>query len=203
MNDTNSLKIKSGGKDYADHDHAVDPDTELYDDLRFGDGEKAVRELGLRLKKFICKKCPDFSGNAEEIVVDILERVYERIETFQHQSKFYTWVSGIAINVLFEQKRFKGKQAQFTQLTDDLISDRLDPEQQLMEKLTDEINQILVKEALLTLTDRQRGVFEYSHTTDLTSAEIGEKLGISAGAVRSALVDAHAGIERWRKKKGY
>ena len=203
MNDTNSLKVRNGGVGHADHGRAVDPDEDLYADLRYGDGEKAVRELGLRLKKFVCKKCPDFSSDAEEIAFDILERVCERIETFQHQSKFYTWVVRIAINVLFERKRLKGKQAQFAQLTDDLVADCLDPEQQLMEKITDEINQILVKEALATLTDRQREVFEYSHMTNLTSAGIGEKLGISAGAVRSALVDAHAGIERWRKKKGY
>lgn len=208
MSDTNSLDIDDAqiaGEVTANgsHGRAIDPDADLVDDLLHGDGEKAVRELGLRLEKLVCHKYPDFRADADEIVLDILERVYERIGTFGHKSRFFTWVGAIAYNVLKERSRQRKAQGRFEELSEDLVADCLNPEHQVVEALTYEINLLLVDEALKTLTERQREVFLYKHTTDLTSAEIGEKLDMSAGAVRSALVDAHAAVERWRKKKGY
>lgn len=208
MNDTNSLDIddaQAAGEITANgsHSRTIDPDADLVDDLLSGSGEKAVRALGLRLRKLVCHKCPDLREDADEIVWEILGRVYERIDTFEGKSRFFTWVGAITFNVLKERIRQKKGQTRFEELSEDLVADCLNPEQHVIETLTCEINLLLVEEALETLTERQRQVFLYRHTTDLTSAEIGEKMDMSAGAVRSALVDAHAGVARWRKKKGY
>lgn len=208
MSDTNSLDIDDAqiageGIAYGSRRRANDPDADLVDDLLNGSGEKAVRELGLRLRKLVCRKCPDFRADADEIVLEILERVYERVGTFEGKSRFFTWVGAVAFNVLKERMRQRKTQTRFEELSENLVADCLNPEQHVIETLTSEINLLLVEEALATLTERQRQVFLYKHTTDLTSAEIGEKLDMSAGAVRSALVDAHAAVDRWRKKKGY
>lgn len=187
------------------HSHACDPNSEvyLYEDLVSGDGEKAAYELLPLVKKFVCKKFPEFFLDAEEIAIDVFERVCEKIHTFKQDSKLSTWVCGIAWNVLQERLREKNRQCLFEELNEDFVADDLNPEEQLIDKTTREVNYLLVKEALETLTERQRNVFTLKHSMKLTSAEIGGELGMSAGAVRSALADANVRIERWRKEKGY
>jgi len=182
-----------------------DPQAHLYDDLLNGDGEKAARELLLLVKKFVCtcNKCSDLASSSDDIALEVFERVCEKIHTFRGESKFLTWVCAIARYVILERLRNAKKDRVLEELLDDLVDEHSNPEQQLIEQTTHEINLILVDEALTTLTERQRDVFTYKHTTDLTSAEIGEKLSISAGAVRSALADASKCIGHWRKEKGY
>jgi DNA-directed RNA polymerase specialized sigma24 family protein len=88
-------------------DRETDPDAALYDDLRNGSGELAARELMSRIKMFVCTKRREFSPQADEIALDIFERVCLRIDTFQWNCRFFSWVCAIAKNVLLERLREK------------------------------------------------------------------------------------------------
>jgi RNA polymerase sigma factor (sigma-70 family) len=185
--------------------HSADPDEALYTDLTEGSGEIAARELLRRIKMFICKKCPDFSRDADEIALDIFERVCERIESYRQESRFFTWVCSIAKNTLWERLREKGKEPLSEDFLRDLEAEYSDPEKILLARVTYEVKLQAVQEFLKTLPDRQREVFLLKHTAEatMTSEQLGRKLGISANAFRSALADANAALERWRKKNGY
>ncbi len=182
---------------------AGDPDEGLYRNLRSGDGEEAVRCLLRRIKRFICRQCPGLSWDAEEIAVIAVERIYERLETFDATKRFSTWCFGVAWNVVREWLRDREKQPVQYEPDEYQESGDSNPEEIVLAEVSREINLLVIEEALATLTELQRTVYIYCHTTELKSAEIGDKIGRSAGAVRSALADAHAAIERWRKKKGY
>lgn len=179
------------------------PDERLYRNLRSGDGEEAVRCLLPRIKRFVCHRCPDLSRDAEEIAVVVMERIYERLETFDATKRFSTWCFGVAQNVIWEWLRERKKQPVQYDPDEGQEAEDGNPEDHVLDEVSREINLLVIEEALATLTDLQREVYIYRHTTAFTSAEIGEKIGRSAGAVRSAQADAHAAVQRWRKERGY
>lgn len=181
---------------------SADPDEVLYTDLMEGSGEVAARELMRRIKMFICKKCPCFSRDADEIALDIFERVCERIESFRGESRFFTWVCSIATNTLRERLREKSKEPLSEEFLRDLEAEYGDPEKILLAQSIHEVNWLAVQEFLQTLPARQREVFILRHTaeTTMTSEQLGGQLGISANAFRSAFADANVALERWRKK---
>jgi RNA polymerase sigma factor (sigma-70 family) len=183
-----------------------DADVPLYHGLKAcldgeGDGEAAVRQLLPRIKRYVRKGCPALGSEADAIAVLVIERVCERLDTFRDQSHFFLWVAGITRNVIQERLWDQTERAQ----SNALLMDRANasPEGIVLDQMAHEVNCLLVEEALASLTDAQRAVLVYQHTTDLTSAQIGEKVDRSTNAVRHALVDAHAAVARWRKTKGY
>lgn len=186
-------------------DRDSDPDAHLYADLVSGSGEKAAQALLARIQRFICKKHPEFCADAEVIALEAFERVCEKLNTFAWKSRFSSWVIGVACNVLKEHTRAKGREPLSEECLPELLDEYSDPEKRVLDQFTSELNQLLIEEALTSLTERQRDVFLLKYKTEakITSEQIGEKLGISAGAARSALADAHAAIERWRRKNGY
>lgn len=57
-------------------------------------------------------------------------------------------------------------------------------------------NQLLVRHALATLSDRARSVVELAYFSDLTNAEIAERTGLPLGTVKS---DIRRGLQRLRE----
>jgi len=189
-----------------------DPDVLLYQELTAcldgdgeGEGEAAVRQLLPRIQRHVRKKCPALASEAEEIAVLVIERICERLDTFRGQSRFFHWIDGITGNMMQERLRDRVRQGQIDDLVPESIEaiEAEDAEAIVLDQMVHEVNGLLAEEALASLTDLQRAVLVYQHTTDLTSAQIGEKVDRSANAVRHALVDAHAAVARWRKRKGY
>jgi DNA-directed RNA polymerase specialized sigma24 family protein len=147
------------------------------------------------------KECPALGSEADAIAVLVIERVCERLDTFRDQSPFFLWVAGITRNVMQERLRDQTEWAQ----SKALLTDRADasPEGIVLDRMAHEVNCLLAEEALASLTDLQRATLAYQHTTDMTSAQIGEKVDRSTNAIRHGLVDAHAAVAQWRKTKGY
>jgi RNA polymerase sigma factor (sigma-70 family) len=178
-----------------------DADAPLYHGLKAcldgeGDGEAAVRQLLPRIKHYVRKECPALGSEADAIAVLVIERVCERLDTFRDQSPFFLWVAGITRNVMQERFRNQTERAQSEALLTSL-------EGIVLDQMAHEVNCLVAEEALASLTDLQRTVLAYQHTTDMTSAQIGEKVDRSTNAVRQGLVDAHAAVAQWRKTKGY
>ena len=184
---------------------ASDPDLYIYNDLVDGSGDIAARDLVRRIRMVICKKFPEFRGEADMMAVEVLERAYIQIDNFQWNCRFFTWICSIAYNRIREELREKGKAPLSEEFLSNVEAEFADPEEILLEQVTYEDKQALIDEFLQTLTEHQRTIFHLKHTAEpkMTSAQIGKKLNISAGAVRSAFRDANVALDRWRKKNGY
>ncbi|MBE8712841.1 RNA polymerase sigma factor [Sphingobacterium hungaricum] len=122
--------------------------------------------------------------DADDVVQDIFIKVWRNLEKFREDSQLYTWLYRIATNecITFLNKK---KQKQNVSLDDDNSS-------YLSETLADtayfngDAAQLKLQQALLTLPEKQRLVFNMKYFDDLKYEEISSILGTSVGALKAS-----------------
>lgn len=133
--------------------------------------------------------------DADDLVQDIFVKVWRNLENFRADAQLYTWLYRIATNecITFLNKK---KQHQNISLDDDSSTF-------LAETLTTSPyfngNQAELKlqQALLTLPEKQRLVFNMKYFEDLKYDEISEVLGTSVGALKASYHLAVKKIEQF------
>lgn len=133
--------------------------------------------------------------DADDLVQDIFIKVWKNLENFREDAQLYTWLYRIATNecITFLNKK---KQRQNVSLDDDSSA-------YLADALTDPTyfngNQVQLKlqEALLTLPEKQRLVFNMKYFDDLKYEEISEIVGTSVGALKASYHLAVKKIEQF------
>src|SRR5690606_21974289 len=142
--------------------------------------EEAFREL---LKKYQQKiywhvrRMVIDHDDADDVVQDIFIKVWRNLDKFREDSQLYTWLYRIATNecITFLNKK---KQKQNVSLDDETSA-------YLSETLADgsyfngDRAQQKLQEALLTLPDKQRLVFNMKYFEDMKYEEISDVLGTS------------------------
>lgn len=121
----------------------------------------------------------------DDLVSDTFVRMYEHLEQYDpSRGAFSTWLFRISINVM--TKHYTGKAYTTTEALEDDY-DVVDTGQETPEEktLSDERNAAL-KAAMMKLSERERKILEMSYWLGMKSGEIGEALGMTAGAVRVA-----------------
>ncbi|RZF59532.1 RNA polymerase sigma factor [Sphingobacterium corticibacterium] len=122
--------------------------------------------------------------DADDVVQDIFIKVWRNLEKFREDSQLYTWLYRIATNecITFLNRK---KQKQSMSLDDDSSA-------YLAETLAEgsyfngDQAQMKLQQALLTLPDKQRLVFNMKYFEDLKYDEISEILGTSVGALKAS-----------------
>lgn len=122
--------------------------------------------------------------DADDVTQDIFVKVWRNLEKFREDSQLYTWLYRIATNecITFLNKK---KQKQNVSLDDENSS-------YLAETLADgqyfngDKAQMMLQQALLTLPEKQRLVFNMKYFEDLKYDEISEILGTSVGALKAS-----------------
>ncbi|ERJ60787.1 RNA polymerase sigma factor [Sphingobacterium paucimobilis] len=122
--------------------------------------------------------------DADDVTQDIFIKIWRNLEKFREDSQLYTWLYRIATNecITFLNKK---KQKQNVSLDDDNSS-------YLSETLADttyfngDKAQMKLQQALLTLPEKQRLVFNMKYFEDLKYDEISDILGTSVGALKAS-----------------
>lgn len=122
--------------------------------------------------------------DADDVTQDIFIKIWRNLEKFREDSQLYTWLYRIATNecITFLNKK---KQKQNVSLDDESSS-------YLSETLADanyfngDKAQMKLQQALLTLPEKQRLVFNMKYFEDLKYDEISEILGTSVGALKAS-----------------
>jgi RNA polymerase sigma factor (sigma-70 family) len=122
--------------------------------------------------------------DADDVTQDIFVKVWRNLEKFREDSQLYTWLYRIATNecITFLNKK---KQKNNVSLDDESSS-------YLSDSLADgtyfngDKAQLKLQEALLTLPEKQRLVFNMKYFEDLKYDEISEILGTSVGALKAS-----------------
>ncbi len=122
--------------------------------------------------------------DADDVTQDIFIKIWRNLGKFREDSQLYTWLYRIATNecITFLNKK---KQKQNVSLDDDNSS-------YLSETLADttyfngDKAQMKLQQALLTLPEKQRLVFNMKYFEDLKYDEISEILGTSVGALKAS-----------------
>jgi RNA polymerase sigma-70 factor (ECF subfamily) len=193
----------------------VHPDILLVNRARDGDVhafEQLVKQYDRQVFR-IAQHITQNREDAEDVVQDAFLKAYEKLDQFQGNSKFYTWLVRIAVNesLMRLRKRRTGRMVSIDEdveteegsMPRDLAEWRPDPE--MMYGQT-ELAQILRK-TIQGLPPGFRIVFVLRDVEGLSTEETAETLGLSVPAVKSRLLRARLQLRErlsryFRKKNG-
>jgi RNA polymerase sigma-70 factor (ECF subfamily) len=170
----------------------------LVDRARAGDAS-AFTELVERYERKIFRLAKHITQNdedAEDVLQESFMKAYSNLDSFQGQSKFYTWLVRIAVNEALMKLR-KRKSDRTVSLDEpheteeDTVSREIavwedDPEQ----KYSREELRGILERAVESLKPAFRTVFVLRDIEELSTEETAEALGISIPAVKSRLLRA-------------
>lgn len=130
--------------------------------------------------------------DCDDVLQNTFIKVWNNLDNFREDSQLYTWLYRIATNESLSFLR-KKKTAFLIPL--------VDVERQLSETLESDVHfsgdaiQRKLQQALLTLPEKQRLVFNMKYFDDLKYDEISEILGTSVGALKASYHHAVKKIE--------
>jgi RNA polymerase sigma-70 factor (ECF subfamily) len=176
----------------------IHPDMLLVNRARAGDVqafEKLVRQYDRQVFR-IAQHITQNREDAEDVVQDAFLKAYEKLEQFQGNSKFYTWLVRIAVNesLMRLRKRRTGRMVSIDEdveteegsMPRDLADWGPDPEQQYGQSEMAEI----LRKTVQGLPAGFRVVFVLRDVEGLSTEETAEALGLSIPAVKSRLLRA-------------
>ena len=155
------------------------------------DNQNKVYSLALR-----------FTGDretAEDLAQEAFVRAWQGLGGFQGESSFSTWVYRLTVNVCIDYLRKKTRRGAVEQAVslDDISGPRAEPvdwEQDPQRRLErSERGQALAR-GLARLPDWQRQALVLRELSGLSYREIGEKLGLDLGTVKSRIARARLNL---------
>jgi RNA polymerase sigma-70 factor (ECF subfamily) len=133
------------------------------------------------------------ADEAEDVVQESFIQAYLKLDTFQRNSRFFTWLYRIATNESLTFLEKKKKRFFFS----------IDDHQEKMENYLDhspslsgEEIEVKLQKSLLKLPDKQRLVFHLKYEEDLSYEEIAQITGTSIGALKASYHHAVKKIEQ-------
>jgi RNA polymerase sigma-70 factor (ECF subfamily) len=189
------------------------PDVALVERVRGGD-ISAYDTLVRKYERQVFRIAQHITQNredAEDVMQDAFLKAYEKLDQFQGNSKFYTWLVRIAVNesLMRLRKRRTGKMVSIDEdietdegtVPRDLADWAPDPEQNYSQA---ELGRILEK-TIKGLPPGFKVVFELRDVQGLSTEDTAEALGLSVPAVKSRLLRARLQLRerlsRYFKKK--
>jgi RNA polymerase sigma-70 factor (ECF subfamily) len=174
------------------------PDVALVERVRAGDVsayDTLVRKYERQLFR-IAQHITQNREDAEDVMQDAFLKAYEKLDQFQGNSKFYTWLVRIAVNESLMRLR-KRRTGRMVSIDEDLETDEgtvprdladwaPDPEQNYTQS---ELGKILEK-TIKGLPPGFKVVFELRDVQGLSTEDTAEALGLSIPAVKSRLLRA-------------
>ncbi len=135
--------------------------------------------------------------DADDLVQDVFIKVWKNLAGFREDAQLYTWIYRIATNecLTFLQRK---KQRQNVSLDDEssaYLADTLED----TTYFSGSDAQLKLQQALLTLPEKQRLVFNMKYFDDLKYDEISEIVGTSVGALKASYHLAVKKIEHFFK----
>jgi RNA polymerase sigma-70 factor (ECF subfamily) len=117
--------------------------------------------------------------DAEDVVQETLIRVLKNIESFKENSKLYTWIYQIALNLSRDILR---KKVDFSSLEDEWVGEE-DPQIDIEKKIDAEV----LKKSLKELSPIYNEVLVLFYLQEFSIKEISEMLKLSEGTIKSRL----------------
>jgi RNA polymerase sigma factor (sigma-70 family) len=155
-----------------------------------------VRQYQQRLYWHIRKMVLDHD-DADDILQNTFIKAFKALDNFREDSKIYTWLYKIATNECITFLNNKKKRF-FVPMVD--VEYQLSQNLQTDAYFSGDRIQMKLQQALLTLPDKQRLVFNMKYFDDLKYEEISEILGTSVGALKASYHHAVKKIEEFIKQ---
>ena len=132
--------------------------------------------------------------DADDLVQDTFVKVWKYLANFRSDAQLYTWLYRIASNecITFLNKKKQKNNISMDEMPYDLSDTLADSTQISGDKI-----QLKLQQALITLPEKQRLVFNMKYYDDLKYEEISEILGTSVGALKASFHIAVKKIENY------
>jgi RNA polymerase sigma-70 factor, ECF subfamily len=124
---------------------------------------------------------------AEDVVQDSFVQAYIKLDSFQGNSQFFTWLYRIAFNNALSRQRRRRGELSIEQSREITGSDPQDRHEAPDEPLLRQERVGLVTDALQKLSDEHRQILVMREMQELSYEDIAEILCINLGTVRSRL----------------
>ena len=138
---------------------------------------------------------------AEEITQDTFLKAYQKLATLKEPQRFLSWLYVIATNLCKAWLRKKRLRTQSLENTESMTLEKATYSGYVIsenEQTAIEAQREVVKALLAKLQESERTIVTLRYFSEMSSAEIGEFLGVSANTVRSRLRRAQ---ERLKKEE--
>lgn len=162
-------------------------------------GERAAfGELALRYQDRLFSSMIGVTGSAEEaedVVQDALVRAFLKLDSFQQNSQFFTWLYRIAFNVALSRHRRRRSRISIDQNRETTGAEPIDDGETPYEPMLRRERVEMVQRALSQLTDQHRAILILREMDECSYEEIAEILDISIGTVRSRISRARGQLK--------
>ena len=165
-----------------------DNDESLVERCRNGDAN-ALEALVVRYQRPIYNAAFRVLGNAEDasdITQSVFLKVAERLDDYDPQYRFFSWIYRIALNESLNVLRRQGREDQMDDESEPAGPERLDPERLASEAQVSR----RVQGALMTLKIDDRAVLTLRHFSECSYREIAQILDLDEKTVKSRLFEA-------------
>ncbi|MET3978886.1 RNA polymerase sigma factor (sigma-70 family) [Mucilaginibacter sp. UYP25] len=121
--------------------------------------------------------------DADDIVQDVFIKIWKNLPGFRNDAQLYTWMYRIATN---ECITFLNKKKAKNNISLDDVDYELADTLSSSDQFTGDQIQRKLQEAILTLPDKQRLVFNMKYFDDMKYEEMSDVLGTSVGALKAS-----------------
>jgi RNA polymerase sigma-70 factor (ECF subfamily) len=163
-----------------------------------GGDPKAYRALVVRHSAMVFRVAYRITQNeadAEEVVQEAFLRGYQKLESFQADAAFGSWIYRIAVNCAYDLMQRNARQAGQQSEARDLENE--DQAAQVADAAADPERLLLSSElgeqqvfAMQALTPLERSAFLLRHVEEQSTAEIARALGVGQSAAKQAVFRA-------------
>lgn len=175
-------------------------DSEYIQAVRSGD-RPAFKPLVERYQQMVFRTAMGFlhhQEDAEDLTQEIFIRVYQSLDSYSGEAGFSTWLYRITVNHCLNFLRSRKRNSLFSfaeDLPGQLInkaSEEVNPDEQLEENERER----QIRNAIDSLSDKQRTAFVLSRYDELPQKEIAQIMNISEGAVEQHLQRAKINLQK-------
>ena len=121
--------------------------------------------------------------DADDLVQDVFIKVWKNLPGFRNDAQLYTWMYRIATN---ECITFLNKKKQKNNISLDDVDYELADTLSSSDQFSGDHIQKKLQQAILTLPDKQRLVFNLKYFDDMKYEEMSDVLGTSVGALKAS-----------------
>ena len=177
-------------------------DVELIQGILAGDEnafESLIQKYQRQVHAHVLRKIGDFQI-AEDITQETFLRIYQKLDTLSHPTQFSKWLYAIVDHLCiawFRKNRLQTRSLQEIHILEteaEAYSRYVATE---YAKTTADAQRALVKELLTKLKESDRTVITLHYFEDMTSAEIGEFLGVSENTIKSRIRRARQRLKKY------
>ena len=178
-------------------------DNELIESFKNGN-RYAFNLIVLKYQKkiyWLARKMVIDHDDADDITQEVFIKLYRSIDKYRGESKFYTYLYKIAVNLSLNHLN-KNKRNYSRKIDLNSEAYRISSKEKSSDEFLDEKERTkILEEAISTLPEQQRAVFNLRFYDNLSYDEIGKMLNKSTGGMKANYFHAVKNIEGFLRKK--